>query len=162
MIFQLTALKPTSDEYKEINITEWAWRPMRSILAIGNHLSFEKNGKYAIHLDRINDLDCSMGEGIEKPEVCRELADHIKNLSSDPLSLESFGMSVEILDGEFYFTYPPALCTSAMQHKESKNLINDTVDEDEYDEVCSLFRTSEIEMNDFVNFLNNCGGFLMP
>jgi hypothetical protein len=162
MKFQLVASKPTSDKYKEIYVTEWAWRPICSMLAIANFLNIADTGLYIVHPDKFREIDDSMGEGINDNEACVALGEKLKLLSSDPSIIEDYGMTVDLIDGEFVFTYPPALCTSAMQHKESKNLINSAVKEHQYDTVCSMLRATEKDVSEVMDFLLNCGGFLIP
>jgi hypothetical protein len=162
MKFQLVASKPTSSKYEEIYVTEWAWRPICSMLAIANYLDFESKGMYIIHPDKFREIDDSMGEGINNDNACKMLGEKMKLLSSDPAIIESYGMTVDLIDGEFVFTYPPALCTSAMQHKESKNIINSEVKESQYDSVCSMLRATEKDVSEVIDFLMNCGGFLIP
>ncbi|TRZ48381.1 MAG: hypothetical protein D4S01_10400 [Dehalococcoidia bacterium] len=162
MNFQLVASKPTADKYKEIYVTEWAWRPIRSMLAIANHLNKQAGSELIVHPDKFRELDEVMGEGLNHSEACVLLGGRLKELMSDPSIVESYGMTVDLLDGEFVFTYPPQLCTSAMQHKESKNIINTNVKAHEYDTVHSMLRASEKEISEVIDFLINCGGFLMP
>jgi hypothetical protein len=66
-----------------------------------------------------------------------------------------------MFDGEFVFTFPPALCTSAMQHKSTKSIIN-CQSQVKNDEVCSMLRATESDVNEVIDFFNNCGGFNMP
>ena len=162
MNFQFVALKPKATKYKEIYITEWAWRPIRSMLAIANQLHHDENGQFIVHPEKMREIDDAMGKGIEEPKSCELLGKKMKLLSSDPFIIGSYGMTIDSLDGEWIFTYPPALCTSAMMHKASRSIINSDVEEDQYDTVCSLLMASEKEVSEFTDFLMNCGGFLMP
>jgi len=154
-------LKPNSSTYKDLYITEWAWMPVRSLMAIANHIEQLETGKTLISYQLLSQMDDNAGNGIQDPDTCKKLALRLRQLINTPEIIEDYGMTVDLIDGGFVFTYPSALCTSAMQHKHTKTIIN-AMGRDKPENLCSMLRATEEEAMQVVNFLENCDGFLMP
>jgi len=146
---------------KRLQVTEWAWAPIRSILAIANRLEHEETGDLPVSYENLKDLDENRGEGISDPEVCRRLAARLKNLAQDPLTLVAYGMTADMEDGSFWYTYPSEFCTAAMEERRSKIIVNQK-DKVNPNNTRSMLRASEAELNEVIEFLDTSNGFVMP
>lgn len=154
-------IQSENTDINSMEITEWLWRPIRSFMAIANHRLGEKNGSLPVEYHRMEDYDYNAGFGIRDPEVCRHLAKEMIELINSPGSLDQYGMTVDLEDGEFVYTYPIHLCTSCIEHRETKEVVSD-ISKYKPDELRSCFRVKESSLLQFVEFLKTCGGFGMP
>jgi len=161
MNFTLVALNPEKGSTKAIEITEWLWRPVRSIMAIANHLLGEKYGGLPVEYDLMEDLDYNAGDYIQEGDICKQLAQEMKNLANDPSILEEYGMAVEMEDGAFVFTYPVDMCVSAIEHRGTGEVISNPEDFKK-EQLRSCFRVKEKDLRGIINFFDTCGGFGMP
>lgn len=154
-------IQSKNSDVNSMEISEWIWRPIRSLMAIANHRLGETYGSLPVPYDAMEDLDSNYGYGISDPEVCRQLAREMINLVNTPGSIDQYGMTVDMEDGEFVFTYPVHMCTSAIEHRETKEIISD-ISKHKPEELRSFFRADEPSVLQFVEFLKTCDGFGMP
>ena len=108
MDFELIALEPSSTEYKLIRLSEWAWGPIRSMLAICYFIECKSVGEEpdTRQFEIFKELDCCMGEGFTSPSMCSRLGSRLNNLLADPEVVEDYGMTVNLIDGNFVLHIP--------------------------------------------------------
>ena len=104
-------IQSKNTDINSMEITEWIWRPIRSFMAIANHRLGEKNGSLPVPYDYMENFDHNVGDRLSSPEACRYLAKEMIELINSPGSLDQYGMTVDLEDGEFVYTYPIHLCT---------------------------------------------------
>ena len=149
MSIYMKALRPKPNaKIRAIDVTEWRWRPVRSVMAIANQRQFEKTGSLPVPYDFMENLDGNYGYKIDDPDTCERLGAEMIDLISTPEILEDYGMTVLSQDGSFVFTYPLSACTSAFEVKNEQKISCFWVSED------ALFQMSE--------FIRDSGGISTP
>ena len=145
----------------EIELTEWRWRPIRSILAIANHRIYEKTGKLPISYNDIRNLDGNWGFKIEDPAVCEALGKEILFLSESVDILSEYGINVDIKNGEYIYSYPLYSCTACLERKDDKEYIKK---DDKYseDDVRSCFWVSQEILTITSEIIRDSGGIYLP
>jgi len=161
MKVSLDALDPEEGTDASISITEWLWRPVCSIMAIANHRQFEKTGSLPFRYDFFEDIDCNCGYYTEYISSCKRISEEMIFLARSPEVLEEYGMTVELEDGEFIYTYPISMCTSAIEDRETEKIVV-TPGDHKKDNLRNVFRIKEKDLVSISKFIGSCGGFNMP
>jgi len=154
--------KPKSKHtYSEIGLSEWRWRPIRSILAIANHRIYERSENLPIPYNDIRKLDDNRGFKFEDPIACEALGIEMLFLSQSMDILTEYGMQVDIKNGEYQYSYPIYSCTACLEEKETKEVI---VEDDDYneDDVRSCFWVSEEILTTVSEIIRDSGGIYLP
>jgi len=148
------------NEDNVLQITEWAWEPLRTMMSIANQLNAEE-GKRFVKTERFIELEDNSGHGISVTFFCRDIAEKLKMLINDPMMLIDFGMTADMEDGKFYFTYPIELCTNNIVDTVTSLIVANKKDHKE-ENLKSMLRASETEAKELIEFLETCDGFYMP
>lgn len=162
MKFKLEAQNPTGPE--ELIVTERAWRPVRSLMAIANHSMIKSNGFAITEFEDLENLDVSVGNGLDA-EICTKLAEEMERLLQDPFAIVDYGMTIDIKDGEEAYTYPTNMCTAYFEDVDTGDFYASLDDSDivpNQTRIRSWFRATTEEMQEVIDFLKSCGGFMMP
>lgn len=147
---------------EELIVDEKSWRPARSLMAIANQKYLEQNGELITSFIELKDLDENIGHGLNDTQ-CKLLAAEMQKLLGDPFGLVDYGMTVDIVNGNTFYTYPTDMCTGYVEDVIIGSLFV-SLDEDDIvgKRVRSWFRTSEAQMKEIIEFLQVSGGFTMP
>jgi len=145
----IQALKPKADaKIKAIDVTEWRWRPIRSVMAIANQRCYEKTGSLPVPYESMESLDGNYGYRIDDPNICIRLGEEMIALAHNPEVLEEYGMSVRIEDGSFVYTYPVDACTGCFEVRNETKL--------------SQYWVSEEALVEISEFIRDSGGIIAP
>ena len=111
---------------------------------------------------KFEDIDENINHGLDDA-ACYLLAKEIKEVIKDPFGLVDYGMTVDIDDGDVVFTYPVDMCTAYFEEPDTGKFFSSLENPDIVGKrVRSWFRTTEEQLKEITNFLENCGGFTMP
>lgn len=159
---ELVATNPAPNTKSELVITDKAWRPARSILAIANQKFAERDGSPLVPFEALEDIDDNVNAGLDESE-CRQLAEKTEELLGDPFALCEYGMTIDIVEGNAFYTYPTTMCTAYFEDVENEQFYSN-LDEPGIvgRQVRSWFRLSEKEIKELINFMKSCGGFRIP
>lgn len=147
---------------EDLVLGENYWRPARSLMAIANQKYLEKNGQPVVPFGHLEDIDENLGHGLDATS-CRLLAEEMEKVLGDPFGLVDYGMTVDIEDGNVFYTYPTDMCTGYFEGVDDKHFYASLEDDDIVGKrVRSWFRTPEETMKEVICFLKVCGGFSMP
>jgi len=160
-IFAINKKPDSKHACKEIELSEWRWRPIRSILAIANHRIYLKTGKLPVKYSDIRNLDGNWGFRIEDPAACEALGKEMLFLSESIDILTEYGMNVDIKNGEYIYSYPLYSCTACLEQKEDEDLVKK---DDEYteDDVRSCFWVPQEIFTITSEIIRDSGGIYLP
>jgi len=158
----IEAINPKPDaEIESMEISEWRWRPARTILAIANQRIFEKTGILLIPYQDIPYLNFNYGYEIKNPEACSQIGENMLGLSQSMDVLTDYGMSVEIQNGQYIYSYPLVSCTSSLELKKGETMVDDKNDYKEED-LRSCHWIPEDSLISIAKFIKDSGGIRMP
>ena len=147
--------------YKEIELPEWKWRPIRSILAIANHRIYKRTGRLPIEYSDIRKLDGNYGFKIEDPAVCEAIGKEMLFLSQSMDILSDYGISMDVENGEYIYSYPIYSCTACLEQRDTREYL---MKEDEPDEINtrSCFWVTEEILTTTSEIIRDSGGIYLP
>ena len=156
------AVRPDNQDEPAIEISEWRWEPVLSIMAIANETHFRRTGELLFRRDLTDDLEGQFGYGIQDGDTCRTLATEMTRLANNPMELEDYGMQVQIQDGSYVYTFPVDGCSpdGSFEDKETGVLMRDG--EIDPDVVRSCYWISEASLKEVIGFFQQCNGFGLP
>jgi hypothetical protein len=161
MKIHLRAMKPVNNSKKDIEFDEFVWHPLRSIWAIANHRIYEQTGSLPKRYDWFQDIETNHGHFETEEWKIQAWAQEMKNLKEQPEILSDYGISVEIKNGKWIYTYPVAMCTACLEHKETGELVSEKKDHDP-DDLISSFQATEEDLQQLINFVENSNGIMLP
>jgi hypothetical protein len=155
------AADPQEGTQKGIELSEWSWRPVCSIMAVANETIRKRTGNLLLRRDMTEDFEGQHGYAIMETDIVNQIADEMLRLADTPEELESYGVRVEVQNGNFIYTYPTESCTASFEKKSDGELILDPKDYED-DEIRSCFWVSEKQLKETIQFFKTSGGFGLP
>lgn len=150
-------IQPKNKKGEYFRAAIWAWGPIYNIMCYACEI-------YSLCDARTLELMCSNdGAGLDNQEDCNRLADAMSDILNDPRTLEEHGLQVSG-DGtgkETTYSYPikgdSFVChlptSRLLSYKEAKKLNYPL------DDLISSSHTNREHVEEFIEFLRNCGGF---
>lgn len=140
-------------------ISERAWRPLRSLIAIAIKRYEERHPDQMIILFNLTARFDYHNYYELRDELCRGLAGLLKEIISDPFTIVDYGMTIDIQNGISYYTYPSTMCTAYLEDVETQKFYRTLYSPGVLGKtVRSWFKVSEEELERFIDFLLHCGG----